>query len=85
MEKLKECWKARESLWVGLIVFLVGVIGLVLIWTLVSEDYLYGPDATYGHYQLVNAFKVVAEGLMYLGAVWVGVYLARWGLRKVRS
>ena len=85
MEKLKECWKARESLWVGLIVFLVGVIGQILIWVVVSEDFLYGPDATYGNYQLVYAFRVVAEALMYLGAIWVGVYLARWGISKKKA
>jgi hypothetical protein len=85
MEKLKECWKARASLWVGLIVFLVGVIGQVLIWACVSEDFLYGPDATYGHFQLVNAFKAVAEALMFLGAIWAGVYLARWGIRKKKA
>ena len=89
MEKLKECWKSRESLWVGLIVFLVGVIGQILIWVLVSEEFLYGSaeggPAEYWHFQLVNAFKVVAEALIYLGAIWVGVYLARWGISQKKA
>ena len=30
---IAECWNARESLWVGLIVFMVGVVGQILLYT----------------------------------------------------
>ena len=78
MGKLAECWKARESLWVGLIVFLLGVIVRVIILAAVPEEGF----SAYWEYQVANIFNHVGDALLYLGAVWVGVYLARWGLSK---
>ena len=73
-----ECWNARESLWVGLIVFTVGVLGQILLYTVPSEEFY----ASYANFQLHGSLTVCAEAAMYLGVVWVGVYLARWGLMK---
>lgn len=80
MGKMGECWKARTSLWVGLIVFLLGVIGQILLYVVPSEEF--ATNSSYADYQLIGSLRVVAEAGMYLGAVWVGVYLARWGLTK---
>jgi hypothetical protein len=51
----------------------------------VPESYLYGDSATYGHYQIVNSCKVVAEALTFFGAVWAGVFLARFGVCKKKA
>lgn len=72
-------WKNRESLWVGIIVFLLGVIGQILLYVVPSEEF--ATSSSYADYQLIGSLRVCAEGAMYVGAVWVGVYLARWGLR----
>lgn len=77
------CWKARESLWVGLIVLLLGVVGQILLGVVPSEDFM--TYMSYGEYQLISALGVCAEAATYLGVVWVGVYLARWGLRSKKG
>lgn len=76
-----ECWKSRASLWVGLIVFLVGIVVQVIIIAVVGEEGF----ETYPEYQAARVFDVVAQALIYLGAVWVGVYLARWGLTRKKD
>jgi hypothetical protein len=76
-----ECWNARASLWVGLIVFALGLIAQVIIIAVVGE----GGFETYPEYQVARVFDVVGQALIYLGAVWVGVYLARWGLSRKKD
>ncbi len=76
-----ECWKARASLWVGLIVFALGLIAQVIIIAVVGE----GGFETYAEYQVARVFDVVGQALIYLGAVWAGVYLARWGLSRKKD
>jgi hypothetical protein len=78
---IAECWKARASLWVGLIVFALGLIAQVIIIAVVGEE---GFD-TYAKYQVARVFDVVGQALIYLGAVWAGVYLARWGLSRKKD
>lgn len=77
------CWKARESLWVGAIVLLLGVVGQILLDVVPSEDFM--TYMSYAEYQLINSLGVCAEAATYLGVVWVGVYLARWGLRTKKG
>lgn len=76
-------WKARESLWLGLIVLLLGVIGQILLYVVPSEDF--ATNSGYADYQMIGSLRVVAEAAMYLGAVWVGVYLARWGVARKKD
>ncbi len=87
MEKLwrasVECWKARLSLWLGVKVFLLGVIGQILLYVVPSEEF--ATNSTYGDYQLIGSLRVCAEAAMYLGAIWVGVYLARWGVGRKKD
>lgn len=82
-EAIGECWKARESLWVGIIIFLLGVLGQILLYVVPSEDF--AMYSTYADYQLIGSLRVCAEAATYLGVVWVGVYLARWGLRSKKD
>lgn len=81
MGRIVESWKARESLWIGLIVFLLGIIVRVIIVATVPEEGFSG----YAEYQVANIFNHVGDALVFLGAVWVGVYLARWGVRKAKG
>jgi hypothetical protein len=76
-------WKARMSLWIGLIVLVVGILGRVLIYVVPSEEWV--SASSYANYQLLSSLQVVAESVVYLGAVWVGVYLARWGFCKKKD
>ena len=78
---IAECWKARTSLWVGLIVFALGLIAQVIIIAVVGE----GGFETYPEYQVARVFDVVGQALIYLGAVWAGVYLARWGISRKKD
>jgi hypothetical protein len=82
-KKTEGCWKARLSLWIGLIVFLLAVLGRILIYVVPSEAWV--SANTYSHYQLLSSLEAVAQSVMYLGAVWVGVYLARWGVCKKKD
>lgn len=82
-QRIAECWKARESLWVGMIVLLLGVIGQILLYVIPSEDF--ATNSTYADYQLIGSLRVCAEAATYLGAIWVGVFLARWGLRRAKD
>jgi hypothetical protein len=74
---------ARMSLWIGLIVFVLGVVGRVLIYVIPSEEWV--SASSYANYQLLSSLQVVAESVLYLGVVWVGVYLARWGVCKKKD
>ena len=80
---MKECWKAKESLWLGVIVLVLGVLGQILLYVVPSEEF--ATNSSYGDCQLIGSLRVAAEAAMYLGAVWVGVYLARWGVRKNKA
>ncbi len=82
-QKIAGCWKTRESLWVGLIVLLLGVIGQILLYLIPSEDF--ATNSTYADYQLIGSLRVCAEAATSLGAITVGVFLARWGLRKAKA
>ena len=80
---IADCWKARESLWVGLIVLLLAVIGQILLVVVPSQEWLQSSE--WSHYRLHTSLGTVAQAAMLLGAVWVGVYLARWGLSKKKD
>lgn len=77
---LKSRWKDRESLWIGLIILVLGVIGQILLYLVPSEEF--AQNSSYQDYQLIGSLRVVSEAAMYLGVVWAGVYLARWGIRR---
>lgn len=83
MDAIKRCWKDRESLWIGLVILLLGVIGQILLYVIPSEEF--ATNSSYQDYQLIGSLRVVAEAAMYLGAIWAGVYLARWGIRRGKS
>lgn len=79
----RNSWKDRESLWIGLIILVLGVVGQILLYLVPSEEF--AKNSSYQDYQLIGSLRVVSEAAMYLGAVWAGVYLARWGIRRGKS
>ena len=79
------CWSTRKSLWIGLAVLLLAVVGQILINVLPSEEFF--RSAVTGEYydnrvDLVNSLSILANSALYLGAFWVGGYMAFWGFRK---
>jgi hypothetical protein len=85
--KLAACWKARMSLWIGLIVLLVAVVGELLIYAVPGQYFIQSEagDYFYSHAVLLQCLQVVANAGVYLGTIWVGVYLARWGVGKKKA
>jgi hypothetical protein len=84
LSKAASCWSSNKSVWIGLAVLLLGVVGEVLLYTLPGQYYVQSQagEYFYGHYQLLNSLQVVCTAAVYLGAFWVGGYMAFWGFRK---
>ncbi len=83
--KMAACWKSKQSLWIGLAVLLLAVVGQILINVLPSEGF-FRSSVTGEYYDnrldLVNSLTILANSGLYLGAFWVGGYMAFWGFRK---
>ena len=84
-EKAKACWRSNKSLWIGLAVLILAVVGQILINILPSEEF-FRSSVTGEYYDdrldLVNSLTILANSGLYLGAFWVGGYMAFWGFRK---
>ena len=82
--KIANCWKSTKSVWIGLAVLLLGVVGEVLLYALPGQYYVQSQagEYFYSHYQLLNCLQVVANAAVFTGAVWVGGFMAFWGFRK---
>jgi hypothetical protein len=60
----------------ALIVAIAGVLGQILVYTLPGDDF--------GNFKLLTSLGIVAQALMFLGVIWLGVLLAYWGILKSR-
>ena len=83
--KIAACWGAHASLWIGLAVFILAIVGQILINVLPSDEFF--RSAVTGEYydnrvDLINSLSIMANSALYLGAFWVGGYMAFWGFRK---
>jgi hypothetical protein len=74
----------RLSLWIGLGVLVLGVVGQILVDVLPGRYFIQSElgEVFYDRYQLLAGLRIAAESATYLGVVWVGVFLARWGVCK---
>jgi hypothetical protein len=82
--KIANCWKSNKSVWIGLAVLLLGLVGEVLLYALPGQYYVQSQagEYFYSHYQLLNCLQVLGNAAVFLGAFWVGGYMAFWGFRK---
>jgi hypothetical protein len=87
LSKAAGCWSSNKSVWIGLAVLLLGVIGEVLLYVLPGQYYIQtqAGNYMYGHYQLLNSLQVVGNSAVYVGAFWVGGYFAFWGFSKKKG
>jgi hypothetical protein len=82
--KAASCWKSNKSVWIGLAILVLGVLGEILLYVLPGQYYIQSPSGEYffSHYQLLNCLHVLSNTGIYLGAFWVGGFMAFWGFRK---
>jgi hypothetical protein len=82
--KAMACWKSNMSLWIGVAVLVLAVVGELLLYLLPGQYYVQSSagEYFYHHYQLLNSLHVITNTVIYLGAFWVGGYMAFWGFRK---
>jgi hypothetical protein len=60
------------NLIIALIVAVGAVVGQILLNVLPGDDF--------GHYKLLVSLSIVAQALMFLGVIWLGIVLAYWGI-----
>ena len=84
LSKMAAFCKCNTSVWIGLAILLLGVIGDVLLYALPGQYFVQSElgEYFYGRYQLLNCLHVVSNAAVYLGAFWVGGFMAFRGLRK---
>lgn len=83
--KIVACWGARKSLWIGLAVFILAIVGQILLNVLPSDAFFQSPvtqEVYENRVDLVNSLSILANSAFYTGAFWVGGYMAFWGFRK---
>jgi hypothetical protein len=81
--KAAACWKSNMSVWIGLAILVLGVLGEILLYLLPGQYYVQNStEVFYSHYQLLNSLHVLSNTGIYVGAFWVGGYMAFWGFRK---
>ncbi len=84
-KKAAACWGSNKSLWIGLAVLLLAVVGQILLNVLPSDEF-FRSSVTGEYYDnrldLINSLTILANSGLYVGAFWVGGYMAFWGFRK---
>lgn len=84
LAKAAACWKSNMSVWIGLAILVLGALGEILLYLLPGQYFIQSSagEYFYNHYQLLNCLHVVTNTAIYVGAFWVGGYMAFWGFRK---